>query len=612
MPNDPLVSVRGERAAIPLPLRVAGRYLITGKALRGPGDNATFRHRATVDYRARPYIKLTGPLWQRLARRNGAITVPVLLTAASPTPWVDLWMVGAWEGALLLAAFTWACLRARKWKRYRRHHRDYIDPAARVLATLCKTRYTRTWGRRAILLPPGWGTGEATETSERLVARIHIPEGVALSKSLRASIESNVGARLGIPRPEAAWAPNDAYVELYAAPLPPKTVDVQALLAAAAAAPDDEIVIMKGHDGKWVTISLAEDSPHVLMSGAAGTGKSVLIRNFLVQRLLRGDGVIMTDPKRFSHWRWAGGGKLGQDRVIYAYRDEDLHNTWVAVGAETARRIELDEDELAGQRRVFVVAEELNAQIKRLQRYWTGLKKEREVAARALLAEAKELIKDSEGALTLEEAADAVGLDLGELSLPGQSPAVVALQETVFMGRELKMHMVAAAQRASANVFGGGGGDVRESFQGGRLVAKWDRKLWKMLVDTLDYVACPPGPRGIWGLAKGDDFHIGRVPFMSEELATRLVSEAPAVHGPVLGQQGGPGQVDSTVIRTQLVQAVKLSDAVGQLPPRRDGQPVTLDSLRRASTRPGFPVAIGQEGSAKTYDLADLEAWVSR
>jgi hypothetical protein len=84
MPQAPLIQIRGERARIPLPLRAAGRYFLTGAPLRGPGDNATFLHRATEDYRARPYLTLTGPRWQRLARRNAAVTAPLIATIAAP------------------------------------------------------------------------------------------------------------------------------------------------------------------------------------------------------------------------------------------------------------------------------------------------------------------------------------------------------------------------------------------------------------------------------------------------------------------------------------------------------------------------------------------------
>jgi hypothetical protein len=598
MPAQPLLSVRGEHTKIPIALRILHRYFITGQQLRGPGDNATFLHHATVDYRARPYTKLTRRKWERLARRHAAITVPFWLALWAVTPWVELWALWAYLAALVLGASSWGVLRVRTAWRGRRLNKEWVDPAARVLSEILGTRYVRRSARRGIQLPEGWGAGRVGQ-QERLAARVQIPVGTPLSVALKRKITENVGARLGIPAPVSAdWREfgNDVCVELYAAPLPPDKVTWADLRRAIAEAPEDVVVVGRKTGGHLVQVSLSEDSPHVLMSGAAGTGKTVLGRVFMVQRAIRGDGLVILDPKRFSHWRWAGGGKLPTDRVIYAYRDADLHDAWMAVGEEIRRRIELPEDELEQQRRVFVVVEEANVQTKKLQRYWRGVRKELMLAAK--LAQA-----------------DDGPFDPADLDPPVQSPAIVAMQESVCMGREIKIHVVVMAQRASANVFGGNGGDIRESFQGGRFIARWDRKLWKMLVDTLAYVACPTGPRGIWGLAQGEDFHIFRVPWLSEPDALAEVLASGPVHGPVLGPQSGHGQVDSWTVPA-VGQAVKLADALGQLPGQDGPARLTLEGLRTAAGRPGFPVPLDKpDGTpygrteARLYDLDELIRW---
>ena len=113
-------------------------------------------------------------------------------------------------------------------------------------------------------------------------------------------------------------------------------------------------VIGWGPDGP-VHIDYVQDSPHVALSGAAGTGKTTLLRFLLAQRMRHGVGVIFLDAKRWSH-RWAH--KLPDDRAQYWYRVPDMHNSLVALGGELHRRIECDESELGSFRTLDVVVEE--------------------------------------------------------------------------------------------------------------------------------------------------------------------------------------------------------------------------------------------------------------
>jgi hypothetical protein len=609
------------------------RYLVTGYPIRHPRDNASFLHDATEDYRHKPVTVLSKARWRRVLRRNMAITVPLWLLVLAPFTWLPWWSALVWEFGMACWGLTWLLLAARRglrlhnpyrWIRDRKVRREFVDPAAAVLTRVLGISMHKSRARRMVELPHGWGTGDAVDEGTPKVARLWLPAGSTLDAGTKKRITENVGARLGIPSPVGSWNESGAapFVDITGAPTPPREVLWSSLLPHIAVCAEDEVVLGRTPGNRFLTVSASEDSPHFAFSGASGTGKSVLGKVFLVQRIRRGDGVFILDPKRWSHWRWAGGGKIGQDRVVYAYKTEDIHNAWIAIAEEAARRIELEEEELAELRRVWIVVEEINTATKRLARYWTSERKRRMALAKALKKRAEELMDDSD--LTLEEAAAAVGLDLDELDLPATSPAIVAMQESVGMGREIKMHVMVMAQRLSASVFGGNGGDIRESFQGGRFIARWDRKLWKMLVDTLAYVACPTGPRGIWGVAQGEDFTVFRVPFLSDRDATAYALGGVAVHGPVLGPQERAGALDGDSWpsfdgrdeRPAITSAVTLATALDMLPGQDGPAALSLEGLRTAAKRPGFPDPLakpdGQEygrTEARLYDLGQLQEW---
>lgn len=614
----PIVTTRADTWHTPSLLVMPWRYLVTGAPILKPRDNASFLYDATEDYRHKPIPKFSKARWRRVARRNAAITVPLIMLAAAPFTWVRMWMVWTWLTLCLLAALAW--LTWRGVVRLRRHNpvrmirnwtvnREFIDPAGQVLATVLGMPYRKGPLRRLIELPHGWGTGDEVDDGAPKVARVWVPAGTALDVGVKKRITEQVGKRLGIPHPVGEWNEAGAapFVDIQGAPNAPREVLWSSLLPAIARCAEDEVVIGRASGGRLVTLSSSEDSPHFAMSGPSGTGKSVLGKVFLVQRLKRGDGMFILDPKRWSHWRWAGGGKIPTDRLVYAYKTEDIHAAWLAIQEEAERRIDLEEEELDQLRRVWIVVEEINTATKRLARYWKAERKRIQARAKAAM----------EADMDYDEA---------DLDPPLTSPAIVAMQESVGMGRELKMHVVVMAQRLSASVFGGNGGDIRESFQGGRLIARWDRKLWKMLVDTLAYVACPTGPRGIWGLARGEDFTVFRVPFIPDREATAYALSGAPVYGPVLGPQNGcpsldgeswyGGEVESQEERPAITSAVTLSAALGLLPGQDGPAAITEHAIRKASQRAGFPEPLpkpdGQpygQKEARLYDLGQLTEW---
>jgi hypothetical protein len=587
MPQAPLIQIRGERARIPLPLRAAGRYFLTGAPLRGPGDNATFLHRATEDYRARPYLTLTGPRWQRLARRNAAVTAPLMATIAAPLTWVDLWMVGAYESTLAAGAVAYGSVAAVRALRCRGLNKRYVDPAARTLYALTGARYDKRVARERIYLAPGWAPGDPVTVT--------MPTDAPLTSAKERQLVSAVGGRLGIADAKGSWTRTgpEVRVEIVGTPLPPAVVTMEMLADAVAAAALTRPVVGWGADGP-VSIDYEQDSPHVAMSGAAGTGKSTLLRFLLAQRMAHGVGVIWLDAKRWSH-TWAH--DLPQERSQYWFRIPEIHQALLAVGEELDRRINCDKSELGTFRTIDVVVEEINSLIKMLTAYWKGERRRIINAAKA----AKEAEMDYDDA---------------DLDPPTLSPAVAALQFGVNMGRELQIHVHVASQRLEANVFGSNSGAaVRQSFQI-RLMAQWDKALWKMLANAVEYVAWPAGPRGLWGFVQGTEFRIVRVPAMSNDEAVQLATSG-HVDTAIFGRQEAR-TVASPVAndRPAITSAVTLANALDMLPGQDGPRALSMAGLRTASGRQGFPAPLakpdGQEygrTEPKLYDLASLMDW---
>lgn len=177
------------------------------------------------------------------------------------------------------------------------------------------------------------------------------------------------------------------------------------------------------HGGRAVAVDLDDESPHVLLSAGTGGGKSSTIRAIAAQLMRPGATCWVIDAKRHSH-AW-----LRDVPGVRYFRDiEDIHHALVALGVEGQQRnrafdhVGID-DPAPVFPRLVVICEELNATMRMLKQWWSNNR----------------------------ERGDQPG-----------SPAVEALGQVVFMGRAVRIHVLAVAQMASARDMGGG--EQRENY----------------------------------------------------------------------------------------------------------------------------------------------------
>lgn len=563
--------------------RALFRYLITGRPVLGPGDNATFIRDATVDHRGGPVEKLSRARWRRVARRHAALTVPAALLVWN-------WHAAALYGALgALAGLAYLGLLFQAWWPQRAVRAEYVVPTWTVVAKILGIPARRKDAIRAVELPPGFGAEADDETGEapELVVRIHLPM-VALDEGTQKRIMVAAGQRLGIPDPAASWVVRGASAHVTISPRvhAPRTLTFAEVRHYWTDASATKPFVGLGPKRVPVYADLDNDGPHIGISGGTGTGKSTLLRMILAKRVASGAGLVVCDYKVTSH-KWAR--KLAQtsgDRVVYVTDEEPISEAILAVYAEFERRrnlLKVDPSALDDCRPVDLLVEELNSLAARLRTWWGHER-------RRILAEAK---------------------DLGEPApyVPVVPPCVDALAALVQMGRELLIRVHFAAQRLDASALAPkDGGAIRESITN-RFLAKYTKAAWNMLCAGIPYEAFPGGPRGIWtAVVNGEVTHF-RVPPMSDDEAYALASSGPEPAGPVIGA----ARWVTAVPRPAIAPAVSLRDLAAMLPARPDGTRLSLDALRKASQRPGFPAPAGEvvQGQAGLYLVDEVMEWLA-
>jgi hypothetical protein len=402
---------------------------------------------------------------------------------------------------------------------------------------------------------------------------VRLPEGFALTGDMSQRVITDIAcAKLALERPSSRWqlAGREPYVTLTVQTPPPDKVpyaDVRHLIAAAK---DDAPLLGLGRAGNAVHAQLILDSPHLLVSAGSGAGKSVILRALAAQVLNRGGLVLIADVKRLSH-TWARG--LKGARIV---RDaQEIHDALLWLAAELDRRnrkadegadINGDTDHLDLGPRILLIMEEMNATAGKLAAHWKTIKGKDE----------------------------------------GGSPALAALAEISYMGRQVRCNMAVCGQMVTARALGSP--EARESL-GIRVLARATMNTARMLVPEIWPFPKTSRRPGRVQVCVGGEATETQVVYMTATEARELATSGRIAEFPPINDAERASAAWSDGKPTPAPEPVGLREAVasGLLP-------ISLEAARSARARdPEFPRELdhGGPGGEHRYDPRELAAWAS-
>lgn len=230
-----------------------------------------------------------------------------------------------------------------------------------------------------------------------------------------------------------------------------------------------------------VTVDLDSESPHILVNAPTNLGKSTVARSIAVQRLALGDLVVVLDRKMHSH-RWA---RELAPVVHYADETSAIGSALVNLGRELNRR---------------------NQVVKNFD----GPVSEAPVGPRIVV-----LFEETNATLTQLKALDKAH--------GGGYGAMDAFADLMFMGRAVKIHVVAFAQLASYR--SGLNADLIENF-GTRVMIGYSPQAWKWLASDCGRYQSAPSEVGRGTVCHSGSAKVTQLVWIDEESATEAVLSA--------------------------------------------------------------------------------------
>jgi hypothetical protein len=453
----------------------------------------------------------------------------------------------------------------RAWET-RTFRRQVVEPVAIGLSGIMRRGHVDGKGHEWVLVP------EDFRDAEDAFIRVRLPLDWLAEVGDKKRLVDLVAARLNLEELSPSWhfQEGKSWVDLRVPPKPAKLVHLSEVLGDMEAASEDGPIMGVGAHRKLVTFELKLESPHLLIAGGSGAGKSELIAGIVGQFMRWGYGIMCLDAKFTSHmWLRKIPG------VLYASEAEELHEALVWLDYELLRRARFvaSGGDPATLTPICAVLEEINGASNRLRAYWKEIK-------------------------TTED--------------PMMSPALTAMGNISAMGRELRIHIIMAGQSVTAKA--SAGAENRENF-GARALARATAAQWRMLAPQIKPAPTKRGAPGRWHLVVGDSVREFQAPFVNlkdAQAEANLIGWAtagqpiPDVVSMMLAGEGG------TTRKSDLSSVEVVPPTAISLRQYADEAGLELRTLERWRERQsGFPVEVATGANrTKLYDRDHLREFV--
>jgi hypothetical protein len=371
--------------------------------------------------------------------------------------------------------------------RRRSFRRQVIEPVAIGVSGVMRKGHVKGQGWRWVHVPADF------RDAEDAFVRVQLPLDWLAEDGDKRRLVEVVRSRLSVEDLSPSWhlEAGKSWVDLKVPPKPRTLVTfAEARQAMEESAPDAPVMGLGVRDAV-VTFDLNLESPHLLIAGGTGAGKSELIAAIVAQFMRHGYGVMCLDAKFTSHmWLRKVPG------VLYASEAEELHEALIWMDEELLRRARFvaSGGDPATLVPLVAVLEEMNGASNRLRAYWKTIKGPEE---------------------------------------PMMSPALTALGNLSAMGRELRFHIIMAGQSVTAKA--SGGTENRENF-GARALARATAAQWRMLAPQIKPAPTARKAPGRWHVVVGDSLRELQVPFMDLKGKSNPFAEAELIEWATAGQ----------------------------------------------------------------------------